>query len=232
MPGALDINVNIPREEELNPFIEMALRLGFAGIAVGCELNEPIKRLDNGFLLLKRTDLKGSTKENLKKQLKRTRHHSVIVSAPIVNMEVANWAAGDSRIDLLSPVLPYSGCKLRESTAKLAASSGIALEIPVGSLLTEAGMTRAKTIKAFRAAIATALSVEMPIVLTSSATVPLAMRAPMAMRHIGYLLGLDRHSSKSAVADAPNLIISVNEKKLSKRYVADGIELADGDAEI
>lgn len=230
MSSPLDLNVNIHEREQVTRFKELARQLGLHGMATPENLPDIITTMDE-FLVLKRYNLQGTTTTTMKKQLKRKRYQVAIVSAPLINIRVANWAAAESRVDLLTVTHPYSKLHLRGSTAGIAADTGTALEIPFFPVLTTTGLARAKIIKAFREAVKIALSAEMPIVITSAAEYPMAMRAPRAMECIGNLFGLSQHQARLAVVGTPSRIIATNEKKLGETFVADGIEIVRRDTE-
>jgi len=226
-----DLNINVKSEDELDSFIEMAKRLGFHGFAVQGVISNPIQRRDDGFVLLQRYDLHRKNKMAMRNQIKKIRYNVVLVSSPLLDISLANWAAEENRIDLLTLVEPYTEYKLRKTTAKLAASADTALEIPIRPLLVTNGMARARILKAFRESVATASSAGMPIVLSSHADIPLAMRSPRAMQYIGYLLGMDMLDAKRSVRDIPSSIISKNKEKLDRKYIVEGIEILEGEKE-
>jgi RNase P/RNase MRP subunit p30 len=231
MSEILDLNVCTGTQHKLDSFISMAQRLGFTGLATAEALKKPIMRRDDGFLLLQRYDLHRLAKRSMKNQLGKIRNETAIVSAPLGNASMSNWAAEDSRIDLITPIEPYTEHRLKRSTAKLAASTNTALEIPVRPLLKNQGMNRARILKMFRESVNVARSVSMPIVISSYADIPLLMRAPRALQYIGYLLGLMMAETKVCVRENPAHILSTNERKLEKGHLSEGIEILEGQPE-
>ncbi|MGY5876032.1 MAG: RNase P subunit p30 family protein [Candidatus Thorarchaeota archaeon] len=221
----LDLNVNVTNRESIDSYVEFAQVLGIRGIAVHTALEHPIVRLDDGFLLLKRYNLTGKSSNTMMKQLKKTRYSSAIISAPLREVSTANWAAEEYRVDMISLVSPYHDNVLRDTTAKLAASTGTALEIPFAPLLSTNGMARAKTLKVIRETAKTAISARMPIVISSDGNSPLELRTPLAMQHIGLLFGMNGHLAEKAVNAIPSQIIERNERRLGEDFIAEGIEI-------
>ena len=231
MPEILDLSVCPRAQSSLEEFILMAKCLGITGLATIESLNQPIERRDDGFILLQRFDLRQAAKRSMKSQLNKIRKDTAIVSAPLHDVALTNWAAEDSRIDLITPVEPYTEHRLKRSTAKIAASTNTALEIPVSPLLTSQGINRARILKTFREAVRTARSASMPVVIASHAEVPLAMRAPRALQYIGCLLGLSMTEAKACVRENPAVILSRNERKLSGGHLTEGVEIMGGRVE-
>ena len=120
---------------------------------------------------------------------------------------------------------PLRNNQIRESTARLAASSGTCLEIQFTPLLTSIGLNRSKIIKSYREALKTATDAGMPVVLSSGAKHPLNMRSSMAMRHIGLLLGLESKLAESVVSRTPFEVLERNQRRLSTDFVGEGIEI-------
>ncbi|MFQ5832956.1 MAG: RNase P subunit p30 family protein [Candidatus Thorarchaeota archaeon] len=222
---AIDMNVKVPTDESLDAFIQMASGFGFKGIASTLPGREPIERTVENMVLFTRTDISKKGLRAVKKAVEGARPHSAIVAVSLAETSVANWAANDSRVDLLTLDDPLKGASLRRSTAKLAASSDTALEIPISPLLGLSGLARSKIIKVLRENAQTALDAGMPIVLSSGATEPIALRAPRALCHVGLLFGLDWNDCEKAVYENPNKIVSRNEKRFSSDYLGLGMEI-------
>ncbi|MFW9799302.1 MAG: RNase P subunit p30 family protein [Candidatus Thorarchaeota archaeon] len=222
---AIDMNVRVPTDESLDAFIEMASGLGLKGIASTLSGREPINRANENMTLFTRTDISRKGLRAVKKAVERARLQSAIVAVSLPETSVANWAANDSRVDLLTLDEPLKGTSLRRSTAKLAAASDTALEIPISPLLGPSGLTRSKILKVFRENTQTALDAGMPIVLSSGAAEPIALRAPRALCYVGLLFGLNWNDCEKAVYENPDKIIARNEKRLTNDHLGPGIEI-------
>jgi RNase P/RNase MRP subunit p30 len=224
----IDLGVRASNQEELSALVSFARSLGFSGIAVSRIVTEPFRRLDDGFLILKRVDVNGKRLSALKKNVGQHRRKAAITAIDLVrDLETANWAAEDGRIDLI--VLKHSkNTRLKDTTASLAAESGTALGVPFSPLLQNRGLARSKILKMYRESIGTALDAKMRLVLLSGTDRPLEMRAPISMRHIAELLGVKYEDSKSVISDNPQHIVDRSLVKLGRRFVAEGVEILEG----
>lgn len=221
----LDLNVRVPKSDRLTDFTQMAIRIGLTGFAVPLPLRNPITKTNDGIVLMTRTDLVGKGVESIKKQLSRIRRQTAVIAVPLSDIEVSNWAAEDSRVDLLTVAELSKENTIRESTAKLAAHNGIALEIPIAPLLRFSGLDRSKVLKVYRESVTTAIGAGMKVVLSSFASEPILMRAPSAMWHIGIILGMDKRQSRECVYQVPDQILSRSEQKMRSQSFAPGIEV-------
>ena len=227
--GVFDLNIGLQGKGDIDSFIEMARQLGFDGIAVQGQIGEPIETRDDGFVLLNRYDLPQKSYRGMKNKVKQYRNNVIIITAPLTNVNSVNWAAKESTIDMLTLVPPYHEHRLRKTTAKLAASNGTMLEVPIAPLLTTDGMMRARILKTFRESVATAIGSGMAIILSSGATKPLGMRSPRAMQYIGQILGIKAAVTKKCVCENPAQIINRNKQKISEGYITEGIEMVKED---
>jgi RNase P/RNase MRP subunit p30 len=220
----IDLNVS-PTSKNLDSFVKMAARLRLTGFATFLERDQPFETLENGMNLFTRTDLPENGLRAAKKAAKEARSSSAVIAVPLRGVDIANWAAEDERVDLLTLDKPNNECVLRESTAKLAAVSGTALEVPIRPLLKSSGLARSRIIKVFRENVHTAVGTKMQVILSSGSKNMMSMRSPTAMRYVGLLLGLDWHYTKTAVHEGPQGIIDKNRKRLSPDFIAPGIEV-------
>ena len=231
MTPGLDLNVRAHNPNDLDQFIGMGRKLDLGGLAVCIQQETPIKTLMDGFRIVKRIEIQGNTLNAMQKQARKLRHRSGIVAVPLRDVDIANWAAKDPRVDLLMPIKPYRERNLRDSTARMAATSRTALELPIYPLLRTTGLSRSKILKAFRGMVRTATRAGMPVLLSSGAPAPLMMRTPLALQCIGRLLGLDAETARNAVMSVPMELVSLNEKRLSDSFIAPGIEIVGREGE-
>lgn len=228
---SIDMNVRIPTIDSIQSFTEMAEKLGFTGLAVPLKLDNPVMKTESEILLFRRTDLTGNSVSAIRKQVKQVRHHSIIVAAPMKSIEISNWAAEDTRVDILVFDCTSNENVLRESTARLAATSDTVLEIPVTSLLNSKGLERSRIVKPIREVCKIAFKGGMKVVLSSGSTESLEMRSPVALQHIGLLFGMDLQYWKTSILELPNQIIEQNQKKMDPNYIAPGVEVVGSDKE-
>ncbi|MGD9381119.1 MAG: RNase P subunit p30 family protein [Candidatus Thorarchaeota archaeon] len=221
----IDLNVRSPTSKSLGSFVRMADSLGLTGFATVLQRDKPFETLEGGMDLFARIDLPESGLRAAKKAAKEARPRAAVLAVPLRGVDVSNWAAEDERVDFLTIDKPHNECILRESTAKLAAVSGTALEVPIEPLLTSFGLTRSKVIKVFRENVQTAVGMGMQVILSSGSKTVMSMRSPTAMRYVGLLLGLDWKYTKIAVQEGPQSIIDRSKKRLGSDFVAPGVEI-------
>jgi len=124
---------------------------------------------------------------------------------------------------------PSKEHRLRETTASLASSSATALEIQAAPLLHSSGLQRSKILKMYRETVATAVDAEMGVVLSSGAAHPMELRSPVAMVHIGLLLGIERKLAENAIQELPTHLIERSMKRRQPEFVSPGVEILRGE---
>ncbi len=226
----IDVGVCVPDSESLGVFVQMAQEIGFTGFATHNLKGELDQNAERGFSILRRNDVSGRGLKSIIKQVDSVRKHSMIVAVMLTSVETANWAAENQKVDVLT-IDPFREHKLRTTTARLAAMSGTALEIRFEPLLQLVGLNRSKVVKIYQESVRTATDAGMQVIISSGATKPLHMRSPVAMQHIGELLGLSSEYAKSAIRMAPLTIIERSRRRFSLEYVAEGIEIVKGETE-
>ncbi len=220
---AIDLNVRVQAQSELNPFVDMAKFLGIGGIVVPLSDKSPEGFEIDGLSVFTRHDIHSQKVGAVKHQINRFRNHFTIIAVALTDIDTANWAASDAKVDLLT-LLPTNS-ELRNTTARLASKSGVALEVPISPLLGVAGLARSRILKNYSEAIRTASKAGMNIILSSGSSEPIQMRSPWALGHIGALLGIDMHSAKNAILEYSESIITENLKRLGDDHVSDGIDI-------
>jgi RNase P/RNase MRP subunit p30 len=224
---AMDIGVKVTGKEEVDACGTMAKQFAYEGIAVLDERIEPAARVNDDFTIYRRIDLRGSGLRSLKNRIDMARGKALVVAAEIGTIDATNWAAEDTRIDLLT-LSPSKDKRLRETTAHLAASSSTCLEVQIAPLLSSTGLIRSRILKSYREAIITAIDANMGVVLSSGATYPMGLRSTVAMIHIGMLLGLEKRTAEQAVNEQPARIIEKNMKRMRPEYIRTGVEIRKG----
>lgn len=223
--SSIDLGVYVSDSNDFESFTEMALKIGLTGFAAeSIKKDGPLVRSDNGLSILRRVDVSGRGLKSIKKQIGNVRKQSMIIAIPLTTVDIANWAAENKSVDLLT-LDPSRGHRFRESTARLAESSGTCLEIQFAPLLESVGLSRSKIIKAYREAVETATNAGMSVVLSSGAKQAMHMRSAMAIRHIGVLLGMNSKYAETAVCKTPFDILERNQRRLSPEFIGDGVEI-------
>ncbi len=222
----IDLGVMAADSAQIESFCKLGYSLKLSGFAAPENYEEAVKNVGQ-MMVYSRVDIKGRTIASIKKQIDRVRKTTVIIALEIGSIDRTNWAVDDKRVDLLT-MSPASGHPLRATTARLAAAAGIALEIQIAPLLGTSGLNRSKILKTYRVAMETAYDNGMMIVITSGAKMPMGLRAPVAMVHIGMLLGLEKTYAQKTIDDFPTIIVQRNLKKLDSNYVGAGVEIIRG----
>ena len=223
----VDIGVCSSDTKDLDSFVQMAQKIGFAGFATTNIEGAFDQQLENGFFILRRADVAGKGLKSIRKKVDDVRRNSMIVSVKLASIETANWAVEESKVDLLT--LDHSQeNRLRDTTARLAAKSGTSLEIRFEPLIELNGLNRSKVIKVYREAIRTATDSGMQVVLSSGARYPLQMRSVVSIRYLGELLGMEPKIAEYAIKQAPLDIVERNRIRFRSEYVTDGVEVIQG----
>ncbi|MHA1638055.1 MAG: RNase P subunit p30 family protein [Candidatus Thorarchaeota archaeon] len=220
---AIDLNVRVQVQSELESFVDMAKSLGINGIVVPLGDKSPEGFEIDELRVFTRYDIHSQKVGAVKHQINKFRNRFTIIAVALTDVDTANWAASDAKVDLLT-LLPTNS-ELRNTTARLAAKSGVALEVPISPLLGIDGLARSKILKNYSEAIRTASKAGMNIILSSGSSEPIQMRSPWALGHIGALLGIDMYSAKNAILEYSGSIITENLKKLGDNHVSNGIDI-------
>jgi RNase P/RNase MRP subunit p30 len=221
---SVDLGVMVSDITEIESFGVMAENLRISGFAVVGLQTDPIKSITENVMVYSRTILTGKAINSVRKQIDKIRKKWMIVSVPLKSIEVANWAAEDKRVDLLT-IDPSLEHRLRDTTAHLASTSNTSLEIQIAPLLKSSGLNRSKILKLYRESVSTAVDAGMNVVLTSGTSHPMGLRSSVAMAHIGILLGMERAYADNAVDEFPRMIVERNMKKLHPSFISSGIEI-------
>ncbi len=200
----------------------MAKSLGYSAVAsnLPAETNLP----EDNIPIYRRINLESRKLSTLKKQITSARSQYAVVAVPLMGVETANWAAEDTRVDLLMG--DFTGNHvLRKTTASMSAKHGTALEVTIAPLLRCNGLDRSRIIRNMHDTITIAIQEGMKIVLSSGANMPIHMRSPVALRHIGILLGLNRHTADNAIGLNPQLLIAQNIERMNGNRIGQGLEI-------
>lgn len=220
----IDVGVSISDMKSVALFGEFAHRIGFSGFAVSGVVDQPVTELPEGIKVYRRVDLVGKGMNSLRNQIERVKKSAIIIAAQLGPIDTTNWVADDQRVDLLT-FDPSKEYKLRETTASLASASATFLEIRIAPLLHSSGLQRSKILKAYRETVTTAVDAGMGLVLSSGAVNPMQLRSPVAMQHIGMLLGIDRVLAERAIDGLPAQLIERSMKKRRPEFVSPGVEI-------
>ncbi|MFW9955772.1 MAG: RNase P subunit p30 family protein [Candidatus Thorarchaeota archaeon] len=225
-----DLNVRVQNHQDMHAFIEMAKALGYSAIVTTLETSASYSK-SSDIMVHSRLNLQSRKLSSLKNQIANIRGKYDIVAIPLAGVEITNWAAEDPRVDMIV-VDPTEKHILRRTTAGLSADHGTILEIPISPLLTCTGIERSRILRVLRDAVSIAVQAKMTIALSSGANLPIHMRSPVSLYHIGMILGLDKEQAKEAVLVTPASILIRNAKRKSSSYLGPGIEIVQEDNEV
>lgn len=222
----IDLGIKAPTPESLDAFVAFASKIGLDTLGIPGEvLREPFCEMESGLLLLGRFDIKGKKLPSLRKTAERVRRKHALVAVRLLrSVEAANWAAEDHRIDLIT-INQNTDSRLRNTTARIAAREGTALEVQFGSLLHTKGLDRSRLLKVFRENVRIAHEAGMMVVISSAAEEALDLRSPRAMQYIATLLGIGFDHTSDLVHRNPRLIVERNLAKLGPDFVAEGVSI-------
>ncbi len=215
----IDLCVRVPDPLSIDHFVKSARELGLTGFATALSLHNCSSVSNGTFGVYSRVNLTGKTSSTLRRQIDQFRRRCVILAVPLHDESIVNCIVDDPRIDLLTIINDDYETTLRASTAKSAAINGVALEVPIASLLKTSGLERSRILKSLRVSVQTALHADMPIVLSSASATPLGLRSPVALMYIGMMLGLSMMQLRSAVYSLPDEIVTRNIERLREHMV-------------
>lgn len=222
---AIDFNVRVPDRDSLGTFADMAKTLGFSGIVVPIKGELPRGFEINNVTIYTRLDIKSTKLGVLKRELDKARKVYSVIAVPLSDVDIANWAVKEARVDVLTFQHSKNHHNLRSSTARLAAKAGTSFEVPIVPLLDITGLPRSKLIKEYRESITTACNAGMKVILSSGASTPIQMRSPWALNHIGTLFGLNTQYTEDSISNHAHTLLHENVRKLGDNHIAAGIEL-------
>jgi RNase P/RNase MRP subunit p30 len=224
----IDLGMKVKNPDDLDSFVAFAEDIGLNTLAVpGDILKKPFQKRDDGILVLSRLDVAAKRLPSVKKTVGRVRRKHALVTIRLTkNVEMANWAAEDNRIDLIT-LSQSTDSKLRSTTARIAAKAGTALEVQFAPLLQTSGLIRSRILKGYRENVATAIEAGMQVVISSGAEHVLNLRSPRSMQYIGTLLGIDFQDTSRAVLEFPRRIVERNLDKLRPDFLGDGMTVIE-----
>ncbi len=223
----IDLNILADTSSLVQDIVSMSEKLGYSGLAISrSEVSNHSK--SSTVDLFSRFDIPNKRLASLKKEVPKLQSKHLVLAVPLGDVEIANWAAEESFVDLLT-LQPSDNERLRKTTARLAAKNDTALEVPIHSLLCTQGLNRSKILRTMTDAIKTAMQCEMKVILSSGASDAIHLRSPFAMVHIGMFLGLTRAMAVDSIGYHPISIIKRNTRRLDDNFIRPGLEIVGED---
>ncbi len=215
----VDLCVNVSDYESVDSFVNSARQLGLKGFATTLSLRGCDNVPDGVFRIYSRVNLTGETPATLRRQIDQFRHRCVVLAVPLCDSVVTSTIVGDPRIDLLSMMCHDGEQALPMSTARIAATSGVALEITAAPLIRSSGLERSRLLKTLRTSVRVAQDAGMRVVLSSESSFPIDLRSPAALMYIGRLVGLSGQTLRDAVYKLPVEVVDRNLERLQDYVV-------------
>ncbi len=164
-------------------------------------------------------DIEARRGKELLEALKRSRRRFDVIAVRCFSKEVARQAAKDDRVDIL--LFPDDPAQRKHNwldhhEAELVEGTGRAYEVNASDLLATSPTHLAKVITQIKRDLAVATKHDIPIVLSSGATTPLAMREPKALTALASLLDIDEEYAIDMISTIPEAIIERNRAKLKE----------------
>jgi len=164
-----------------------------------------------------RIDIEARHGKELQDALRRNRRRCDVLAVRCLSKEVARQAAKDDRIDIIQ--FPDDPAQRKQNhldthEAELLDGSGRAYEIILCDLLATGPMQLSKAINLRKKDLAVATRHDIPLILSSGASTPLAMRQPRALTALASLLDVDEEYAADMLSTNPAAILERNHAKL------------------
>jgi RNase P/RNase MRP subunit p30 len=185
-------------------------------------INEIITKFNEaGIDIAKRIDITPKTRIELLRELRKNRGIQEIICVNCNNTEVSIVASRDRRVDLISIGQKMPLRSIRKAINRI---SNKHLEIRISEILTSTS-SKLNVFRKLYEEVSIAKYNKVPIILSSGAKNSFMMRSPRDIAALGIFLGLDKIESLNSVSKNPISIIKENRKKLSNRWVTEGVEI-------
>ncbi len=203
-----DLHLRPKTSESAGLMAQTARALGFRRVAfTSKDLGEGG---GTGIEAMTRIDIEASRRGELVDALRRSRRGYDIVAVRCLSKEVARQAARDRRVDILlfpeDPALRRANW-LDEHEAELAGGSGCAYEVNASEILGASPVHLSKSVGQIKRDLLNAARHDIPVVLSSGATYPLAMREPRALTALTGLLDVDESFAVEMITINPSKLI-------------------------
>jgi ribonuclease P/MRP protein subunit RPP1 len=211
----IDLHLKPSTQEQAREMVNLAHRLGYSHVAS----TKPPTGSDNKNTIATRIDIEARQGKELLDALKRSRRRFDVIAVRCFSKEVARQAAKDDRVDIL--MFPDDPAQRKHNwldhhEAKLVEGTGRAYEVNVSDLLATSSTHLSKVIILIKRDLAVATRHDIPVVLSSGAATPLAMREPKALTALASLLDVDEEYAIDMISTIPEAIIERNHAKLKE----------------
>jgi ribonuclease P/MRP protein subunit RPP1 len=211
----VDLHLKPSTPEQAKEMALLASQLGYKHIASTKPTADPGERITTAT----RIDIDAKRSRELLEALKRSRRRYDVVAVRCLSKEVARQAAKDDRVDIL--LFPDDPTQRKQNwldhhEAGLIDGTGRAYEVNASDLLATSPTRLSKVITQIKRDLAVASRHDIPVVLSSGASTPLAMREPKALTALATLLDIDEDYAVEMLSTIPEAILERNHAKLKE----------------
>jgi ribonuclease P/MRP protein subunit RPP1 len=211
----VDLHLKPSTPEQAKEMVLLASQLGYKYIASTKPTADPGERITTAT----RIDIDAKRSRELLETLKRSRRRYDVVAVRCLSKEVARHAAKDDRVDIL--LFPDDPTQRKQNwldhhEAGLIDGTGRAYEVNASDLLATSPTRLSKVITQIKRDLAVASRHDIPVVLSSGASTPLAMREPKALTALATLLDIDEDYAVEMLSTIPEAILERNHAKLKE----------------
>jgi len=164
-----------------------------------------------------RTDITCTNRQDLLRQLRRSRTLSDVLAVKCTNHAVGLVAARDRRVDMIFFDPAKRNVWFDHAIANVARA---ALEVNLSAVISNT-LYLGKITKE----INTARDHHVGIILSSGSISPALIRTPEQMAALGVLLGLSKDQARNALSSLPWSILQQNRDRQSNQYIEEGVKV-------
>jgi len=213
-----------PEAGSAEEMLKLASRLGYGGVGL---IHNGTATADGAPLdIVSRIDLMPRNANDLTATLRRIRRRYEIVAVECRSKNVARQAAKDNRVDVLNfpgSVSERRRVRFDRQEASLASDANCAYEINVSDLMGAGPLVLSKLLSIIREETENAERHGVPVVVSSGAQEPLAMRDPRSLAAVLSLLDINEEQSLDTVSTNPWDMVARNREKLGPGFVMPGV---------
>lgn len=211
----VDLHLKPSTPEQAKEMALLASQLGYRHVATTKPVADPCERITTAT----RIDIDAKRGRELLEALKRSRRRYDVVAVRCLSKEVARQAAKDDRVDIL--LFPDDPAQRKHNwldhhEAGLIEGTGRAYEVNASDLLATSPTRLSKVITQIKRDLTVAMRHDIPVVLSSGASTPLAMREPKALTALASLLDVDEDYAADMISTIPEAIIERNHAKVEE----------------
>jgi RNase P/RNase MRP subunit p30 len=200
--------------------------LGWRAVALASTTSrraEPLTSMGpvEGLHVARRLNLTGAPSRRL---LFKARRLVEVVAVKPVSVEQARVAARSGAADLLSP--PVKPSCFNEGVASLMASTGVALELNLSTLIKEG--CPSKLLSQYRGWYRLAKLAGVEVVFSSGASTSLEARSPRDLASLASLITLSVEEALEALSNIPWRVLERGRRRLSEGYIMPGVRVVEG----